>query len=58
MKKTVELQTLDEEILHDRQRTPVAESTAASGFDRDQYELARAGKKQVLKVSSHPVERR
>jgi hypothetical protein len=49
MEKTVELQTLEDEVLHRKGRT-VSETKAAS-FDRDRYELARAGKQQVLKVS-------
>lgn len=50
MEKTIELQTLDEEVLHHRRRGSVTQSKAASDFDRDRYELARVGKQQVLKV--------
>lgn len=50
MEKTIELQTLDDEVVHRRRMASVSESKAASDFDRDRYELARAGKKQVLKV--------
>ncbi|KAF2197262.1 amino acid transporter [Delitschia confertaspora ATCC 74209] len=47
MDKTVELQTVDDEGLHNRHQ--VSESNRDKDFDRDRYELARAGKKQVLK---------
>ena len=50
MEKAFELQTLDEEVLHFRGQRLVSESKMASDFDRDRYELARAGKQQVLKV--------
>jgi hypothetical protein len=50
MEKTIELQTLDEEVLHRRRNASVSESKAPSDFDRDRLELARVGKKQVLKV--------
>jgi hypothetical protein len=50
MEKAVELQTLDEEVLHFRGQRSVSESKMAGDFDRDRYELARAGKQQVLKV--------
>jgi choline transport protein len=50
MEKAFELQTLDEEVLHFRGQRSVSESKMASDFDRDRYELARAGKQQVLKV--------
>lgn len=49
MEKTVELQALEDEVLHRRGRT--ASDPKAASFDRDRYELARAGKQQVLKVS-------
>jgi choline transport protein len=49
MEKTVELRALEDEVIHRRGRT-VSDPKAAS-FDRDRYELARAGKQQVLKVS-------
>ena len=49
MDKPIELQTLDDE-LHLRARTSVMGSKVASDFDRDRYDLARAGKQQVLKV--------
>ncbi|KAF2475870.1 amino acid transporter [Lindgomyces ingoldianus] len=47
MDKIIELQTLDDEVLHLRRKG--LESKLASDFDRDKYELARVGKKQVLK---------
>ncbi|KAF2188667.1 amino acid transporter [Zopfia rhizophila CBS 207.26] len=47
MDKIVELRTLDDEIVHHRGQ--LSESKLASDFDLDKYELARAGKKQVLK---------
>ncbi|KAF2656096.1 amino acid transporter [Lophiostoma macrostomum CBS 122681] len=49
MEKTIELQTLDEEVLHCRRNASVSESKAASDLDQDRRELARVGKKQVLK---------
>ncbi|KAH7120739.1 amino acid/polyamine transporter I [Dendryphion nanum] len=48
MKKSVELRTIDDEF-HHRGRVSLMESKVASDFDCDRYELARAGKKQVLK---------
>jgi hypothetical protein len=49
MEKTMDLQTLDDELRHRR----LSASEAKGGeFDRDRYELARAGKQQVLKVST------
>jgi hypothetical protein len=50
MEKTVELHALDDEVLDHRRKSSVP-SKPASDFDRDRYELARAGKQQVLKVS-------
>ena len=52
MEKAVELQTLDEEVLFHRGKRLVPESKMIDDFDRDRYDLARAGKKQVLKVCS------
>ena len=54
MEKTVELQTLDEEILNRRRNASIAESKAPSDYDRDRLELARVGKQQVLKVGDWP----
>jgi choline transport protein len=50
MEKVVELQTLDEEVLQFRSQRSLSESKMVGDFDRDRYELARAGKQQVLKV--------
>ncbi|KAF2014378.1 amino acid transporter [Aaosphaeria arxii CBS 175.79] len=49
MEKAVELRTLDDEVLHNRGRGSVLAEKVAGDFDRDRYELARAGKQQVLK---------
>ncbi|KAF2704304.1 amino acid transporter [Pleomassaria siparia CBS 279.74] len=49
MRTSVELQTLDEEVHFHRGKHSVSESKMANDFDRDRYELARAGKQQVLK---------
>jgi len=49
MEKTVDLQTIDDELRH--RGTSVSEAKG-NDFDRDRYELARAGKQQVLKVST------
>jgi choline transport protein len=50
MDKPIDLQTFDDDL---RQRTKSSVSEAkANDFNRDRYELARAGKKQVLKVGS------
>jgi choline transport protein len=51
MEKSIDLQTLDDE-LRQRRKNSVSEAKDANDFDRDRYELARAGKQQVLKVSS------
>jgi choline transport protein len=51
MDKTVELRTLDDEVLHHRGKGSIAESKPPTDFDRDRYDLARVGKKQVLKAS-------
>ncbi|PSN69517.1 amino acid transporter [Corynespora cassiicola Philippines] len=48
MEKHIELQTLDDAVLRSRGKGPITDSKP-HGFDRDQYELARIGKKQVLK---------
>jgi len=50
MEKVVELQTLDEEVLHFRGQHSLPESKMVGDFDHDRYDLARAGKQQVLKV--------
>lgn len=50
MEKTIDLQTFDDDVLRQRAKNSVSEAKGASDFDRDKYELARAGKKQVLKV--------
>jgi hypothetical protein len=50
MEKSIDLQTLDDELRH--RRLSVSEAKGGD-FDRDRYDLARAGKQQVLKVSSH-----
>lgn len=50
MEKTIQLQTLDEAAINHRGKPSVSESKAPSDFDRDKNELARVGKKQVLKV--------
>ncbi|KAF2111168.1 amino acid permease-like protein [Lophiotrema nucula] len=49
MEKTVELQTLDDELTHRRMDTSISDSKPGKDFDRDQYDLARVGKNQVLK---------
>ena len=49
MEKAVELRTLDEELYHSA-RHLASGSKMIDDFDHDRYELARAGKKQVLKV--------
>ena len=50
MEKTIELQTIDDELIHRRANTSTSDSKHGREFDRDQYDLARAGKEQVLKV--------
>ncbi|KAF2726797.1 amino acid permease-like protein [Polyplosphaeria fusca] len=49
MDKTVELRTLDDEMPHHRGKGTVSESKVPEDFDPDRYELARVGKKEVLK---------
>ena len=49
MKKHIDLQTFDHEILRQRGRGSISEGKGPK-FDRDKYELARVGKEQVLKV--------
>ncbi|CAN9135197.1 unnamed protein product [Alternaria alternata] len=48
MKKHIDLQTFDHEILRQRGRGSISEGKGPK-FDRDKYELARVGKEQVLK---------
>ncbi|KAG9191682.1 hypothetical protein G6011_10416 [Alternaria panax] len=48
MEKHIDLQTFDDEILRQRGRGSISEGKGQQ-FDRDKYELARVGKKQVLK---------
>lgn len=50
MEKAIDLQTFDDDILRQRGKSSVSDAKGASDFDRDRYELARVGKKQVLKV--------
>lgn len=50
MEKAIEFQAFDDDILRQRAKSSVSEAKAAGDFDRDKYELARVGKKQVLKV--------
>jgi choline transport protein len=50
MEKSIDLHTLDDELRH---RRLSASEGKGSDFDRDRYDLARAGKQQVLKVGSH-----
>jgi hypothetical protein len=52
MEKTIDLHTFDDEL---RQRKTSVSEAKGADFDRDKYELARAGKKQVLKVSTRFV---
>ena len=47
MDKAVELRTLEDEIV--RERKP-PDMKFGNEFDRDKYELAKTGKKQVLKA--------
>lgn len=55
MEKRIDLQSFDEDaILQSRTRRTMAGSKGQQ-FDRDRYELARVGKKQVLKVSAVPA---
>ena len=46
----MELRTLDDERLTHRNR--FSDMKMAGDYDQDKYELARAGKKQVLKVQA------
>ncbi|KAF2637584.1 amino acid transporter [Massarina eburnea CBS 473.64] len=48
MEKTIDLQTMDDEF-RQRAKSSVSEAKGINDFDRDRYELARAGKEQVLK---------
>ncbi|KAF2676400.1 amino acid transporter [Lentithecium fluviatile CBS 122367] len=48
MEKMTDLQTFDDEI-RQRTKSSVLEEKGVNDFDRDRYELARAGKQQVLK---------
>ena len=49
MEKSIDLQTFDDDLLRARAKGSISESKGQD-FDRDRYELARAGKEQVLKV--------
>jgi choline transport protein len=51
MEKGIDLRTLNDDVLRARDRGSISESKAQN-FDNDRYELARVGKKQVLKVCS------
>ncbi|KAF1960761.1 amino acid transporter [Byssothecium circinans] len=48
MEKTIDLQTFEDEF-RQRAKSSVSEAKGVNDFDRDRYELARAGKEQVLK---------
>jgi hypothetical protein len=50
MEKRIDLQNFDDDHLRARGKGSLLESKGQE-FDRDRYELARVGKKQVLKVS-------
>lgn len=50
MEKSIDLQTFDDEF-RQRVKSSASDAKAMNGFDRDKYELARAGKEQVLKAS-------
>jgi len=50
MEKRIELQTFDDDALRARGNASILESKGKQEFDRDRYELAKAGKQQVLKV--------
>jgi choline transport protein len=47
MDKAVELHTLEDEVIRERKPHDMKLGTE---FDKDKYELAKTGKKQVLKV--------
>lgn len=49
MEKHIDLQDFDDDVIRARRVGSVAESKGKD-FDQDRYELARVGKKQVLKV--------
>ncbi|KAF2268657.1 amino acid transporter [Lojkania enalia] len=49
MDKIIETQTLDDRAVHQGASERISETKIITDFDRDKYELARAGKKQVLK---------
>jgi hypothetical protein len=49
MEKRIELQNMNDDLLRARSRGSISELKGQE-FDRDRYELAKAGKEQVLKV--------
>jgi choline transport protein len=51
MEKGIDLRAMSEDVLRARDRGSISESKGQD-FDHDRYELARVGKKQVLKVCS------
>lgn len=50
MEKHIDLQTFHEDALRVRGTGSLSETKGKQEFDRDRYELARVGKRQVLKV--------
>lgn len=55
MEKVIDMRAFDDEVLRNRGGGSVSDAKGFTDFDRDRYELARAGKKQVLKVCSASI---
>jgi choline transport protein len=51
MEKGIDLQTMGEDAIRNRARGSMSEAKGQE-WDQDRYELARVGKKEVLKVGA------
>lgn len=54
MEKNMDLQHFDEDGLRVRAKSSISDRKGGQEFDQDRDDLARVGKKQVLKVCSSP----
>lgn len=52
MEKGIDLQTMGEDAIRNRARAGSMSEAKGQEWDQDRYELARVGKKEVLKVGA------